>query len=460
MPNFEQLWRDGFRGYHIEECIDSTFLDLPPYAGADRKLLTFTRRSHPTGFSDPLAPTSSSSLVVEEDNNFTISMQDSQAGRIAFSTTGALSIDAALRVPLPPSWPQASAEMTAAPKDPEIAAKGKRIGQLEANFAYPDPHKEQQSCGIRLGPSSLRLTRTPRSIAATERRQDSSSSPANSTDSLENKEGRAFAYTIDAAWCLPLGVLSTGSKAVSSTAVAGSATEAVSPTMRAEPWLLTCAVQVPLSVGDTVVGVLLENRRAVATSGNGSRGAVGTPQWDMMTTAAAAPAAGGGATEGLLYHASNDTAKTTKVTATYRILLMQTIARHSLVEEAMSDLDESRNTSSTAASRRHRRARGGFSTTSTDWRALPTLVCANIGFFHDRFRLSAASNFHGSRVELETAAALDLNLWVPMSVKLGWNNAGRVAVGISSLYFDSLSVALGVFVGQGDRAKFGLAVSF
>lgn len=113
----------------------------------------------------------------------------------------------------------------------------------------------------------------------------------------------------------------------------------------------------------------------------------------------------------------------------------------------------------TVASRRHHH-RGG-SGGGQPWHSLPTLIGCNVSFARELVRISAASIFHDGDVDVEAAAIIDVTQYVPSTptlLKLGWNNTGRLAFGITSFFYGALSLTLGMHMTPGEEMRFGLEV--
>nr|CAJ2473405.1 unnamed protein product [Leishmania braziliensis] len=589
MPSLQEYWQSGFRGLHIEECISNAFADFAPYAGADQQRIVVSRQTpapgRPAGRSTrnsdsrdaaavtsvvgtPIGPashvTSSSSVIVEENGDFTVQMRNPHAGSLAFSTTGHMQIEAAVRVDIPvrPSTLQEAGTSTDAEGDASgvttlsamspatesiNGAIGQRgadglteeaanvaatttaalathplvepalshlrftdftrpltvaaseatasnatarapgpWGQLELDMFLPNWSANRQSIGVRAGPAALRVSRTL-SASAAPASKSSMNSASLSEDDLHaatvgtgGDTNRWYQYTLDAAVCVPFG----GSGVDASRAARRTLDGKSVGVLPAAPWALTCGMQLPLALGDTLIGISLQNDRASSV-------AMQLPgvEWAVTAPATASPTAFSSpgdpllsATDDACYVAcvpsllypSHSTSSSSDPcaaaaaplyvaipTTTVRLLFVQTLASHTLVRRDASNLSASQ--MSTSGSGYGASTRGFHLASSYDWRQLPTLVGINVGFNRDRLRISAASILHNGEVDLEAAAVLDVTPWMPRMptlLKLGYNNAGRVAAGITSLFYETVTATLGVHMARGEQAKFGIEVSF
>ncbi|KAG5479094.1 hypothetical protein LSCM1_02942 [Leishmania martiniquensis] len=368
-------------------------------------------------------------------------------------------------------------------------------GQLELDFSLPNWSANRQSIGARAGPAALRVNRTLSSETSTAAKSPMNSGSLSDDDLLASNggsgdgTGRWYQYIVDAAVCVPFGGSSSSAGAPRVARRALDGTPVVM--LPSAPWALTCGMQIPLSTGDTLVGISLQNDRASSVT-------MPLPGVEWVTAAPAgapsaaspspspvnplAPTAGEAlhtaCVPSLLYpshradrssgsddaFSSAGTAATPLYVAipsiTVRLLLVQTLASHTLVRRGAANLSASQldmgsgYDSSTSASR---------IASSYDWRQLPTLAGISVGFNRDQLRVSAASILHNGEVDLEAAAVLDLTPWMPSMptmLRLGYNNAGRLAVGITSLFYETVTATLGVHVARGEEAKFGIEVSF
>lgn len=576
MPTLQEFWQGGCRGLHIEECISNAFADFAPYAGADQQRIVVGRQTPgpgrpigrrgglSTNSSDAVADegaaaayaalgtpsgpashaTSSASVTMEDNGDFSIHMRDPHAGAMTFATTGQLRVEAAARLDLPVALPRAPTrpphaasnaaagtglvrvENAGAPADaptpaviPEVAkprasqrrfsdytrplvllpgashsAAGPPWGQLEVDMAFPSWAANRQSVGLRAGPAALRVSRVAAPAAVTTSPGNSASLSEDDLLASGNTERAApYQYTLDAAVCIPIGGTRPIAAARPSGAGAdggasggggvggGPAAEAlVTRTMEGDPitllpsgpWALTCGLQFPFTVGDTLVGVSVQNDRATSVTlpHPGVTWAVTQPSAAADGTAAApststtdSPAACVACVPSLLYPGAAAPGAPAYVkcpAVSVRLLLVQTVASHTLVRQrdvsslSGSMLDNSTNGKSANSSR---------VAASYDWRQLPTLMGVNIGVARDRLRLSAASIMHNGEVDLEGAAVLDTTPWTPRMptlLKLGYNNAGRLAAGITSLFYETVTATLGVHMARGEQAKFGIEVHF
>ncbi|KAG5501695.1 hypothetical protein JIQ42_05546 [Leishmania sp. Namibia] len=568
MPSLSEYWQSGFRGLHIEECISNAFADFAPYAGADQQRIVVSRQTPAAGrptrrsscssdssgatafdafVGTPIGPAShvasSSSVIVEENGDFTVQMRDPHAGSMTFSTTGHMQMEAAARVAMPvwSSTPrdtgssvavesaaaalvsgaveQRSAESVTeeaavAATQPVVKPASSHLrftdftrplamsaseatgagtstarapppwGQLELDWSLPNWSANRQSIGARAGPAALRMNRTPSSATSAAAR-----SPMNSASLSEDEllaatsagedTGRWYQYTLDAAVCVPFGGSGAGASRVARRALDGEPVVM----LPAAPWALTCGMQFPLTTGDTLVGISLQNDRAssVTVPLPGVEWVVAAPDGAMSADSSfpvdpLVPAAGEArhtaCVPSLLYpspsignsHRSGAAATPLYVaipSTTVRLLFVQTLASHTLVR---------RDTSSLSASQPEISG-GGFGSSanssriasSYDWRQLPTLAGINVGFNRDQLRVSAATILHNGEVDLEAAAVLDMTAWMPhmpSMLKLGYNNAGRLAAGITSLFYETVTATLGVHMARGEEAKFGIEVRF
>ncbi|KAG5479254.1 hypothetical protein LSCM4_01845 [Leishmania orientalis] len=568
MPSLSEYWQSGFRGLHIEECISNAFADFAPYAGADQQRIVVSRQTPAAGrltrrsscssdssgaaafdafVGTPIGPAShvasSSSVIVEDNGDFTVQMRDPHAGSMTFSTTGHMQMEAAARVAMPVwssttretdssvavesaaaalvsgaveqrSAESVTEEAAGAATQPVVKPASSHLrftdftrplamsaseatgggtstarapapwGQLELDWSLPNWSANRQSIGARAGPAALRMNRTPSSATSAVAR-----SPMNSASLSEDEllaatsagedTGRWYQYTLDAAVCVPFGGSGAGASRVARRALDGEPVVM----LPAAPWALTCGMQLPLTTGDTLVGISLQNDRAssVTVPLPGVEWVVAAP--DGATSAASSfpvdplvPAAGEArhtaCVPSLLYpgpsignsHRCGAAARPLYVaipSTTVRLLLVQTLASHTLVR---------RDTSSLSASQPEISGNGyGSSANSSriassyDWRQLPTLAGINVGFNRDQLRVSAATILHNGEVDLEAAAVLDMTAWMPhmpTMLKLGCNNAGRLAAGITSLFYETVTATLGVHMARGEEAKFGIEVRF
>ncbi|SCU65158.1 uncharacterized protein TEOVI_000521600 [Trypanosoma equiperdum] len=92
-----------------------------------------------------------------------------------------------------------------------------------------------------------------------------------------------------------------------------------------------------------------------------------------------------------------------------------------------------------------------------NWRELGTLVAVQKSFRNQRFRLSAAAMIHDHELDYETAALADVTAIFsrPTVLRLGFNRARRVAMGIATEILNGLTLTLGVHYTAGDL-RFGL----
>lgn len=381
------------------------------------------------------------------------------------------------------------------------------FGQLEVDSTLPDWDAKRQSLGARIGPAAVRLTRTfsaaataTATEAATSRLQDSGS--LSDEDELaraaRDKRARRYQHTIDAALCIPFGGGGGGDVSSSTT---GSAEQAVTRTLsghrvvlRAAPWALTCGVQFPLEIGDTLIGLSLQNDRAMSvslpypgvewavsspassssaatdekatSSGSGANrddpvrvACVPSPYFSPQT--APSTAANMRASSGTAVDAAPQLPSYVVIpNFTLRLLFVQTLASHTLVRESSPLPSPQRDDSGSTSLDTSGMTRLA---SSYDWRRLPTLIGVNVGVDRERLRLSAASIVHDGNMDLEVAGVLDMTPWtprLPTLVKVGYNNVGRFAAGITSLFYETLSATLGVHVARGEQAKFGIEVKF
>ncbi|CAG9573966.1 conserved hypothetical protein [Leishmania major strain Friedlin] len=586
MPSLQEYWQSGFRGLHIEECISNAFADFAPYAGADQQRIVVSRQTPAPGrpvarssdaaaaaavVGTPISPAwhvaSSSSVIVEENGDFTVQMRDPHAGSLAFSTTGHMQMEAAVRVDMPvrsstsgrtgtstgaeravaevaalsalpptresvyeaigqrragdstetatnaaattaaavvmhpvakpaPSYlrftdftrPLTMAASEATAHSTNTARTPAPWGQLELDMSLPNWSANRQSIGARAGPAALRVSRALSAATAAAAR-----SPTNSTSLSEDEvagtaggdAGHRYQYTLDAAVCVPFG----GSGADASRAARRMLDGKPVVVLPAAPWALTCGMQLPLTLGDTLVGISLQNDRASSVT-------TPLPGVEWVVTAPAAPPSDASTLPGdllvsaadeahctacvpsLLYPShsissggSGDAASPSSAAATpayvaipsitVRLLLVQTLASHTLVRRDASDLSASQLDMS--GSGYGAGTNGSRIASSYDWRQLPTLVGVNVGFDRDRLRMSAASILHNGEVDLEAAAVLDVTPWMPRMptlLKVGYNNAGRLAAGITSLFYETVTATLGMHMARGEQARFGIEVSF
>ncbi|KAG5504974.1 hypothetical protein JKF63_04421 [Porcisia hertigi] len=594
MPSLQEYWQSGFRGLHIEECINNAFADFAPYAGADQQRIVISRQTPTPGkrigwcnpssdskeaaaaaaaLGTPIGPAShmpsSSAVIVEDNGDFTVQMSDPRAGSMAFSTAGNMQMDAAVRLDMP-MWPSLS-QRTGRSSDEEssTAGVGKPFaaspamesvsgafgedsansvaqgvagadsatpavppmlpvekpapsylrfidftrpltmpvskaapshtpatrspgpwGQLEVDISLPNWSLSRQSIGVRAGPTALRINHTLSAPTST-----MNSTSLSDDDLLAATKGAGddtkhrSQYTLDAAVCMPFGGSTPdGSRVVRRTL--GGKPVVVLP---AAPWALTCGMQLPLALGDTLVGISLQNNRASSVT-------LPFPGVEWVATAPAAtlsdaptfPADSPGPTASrehfeayvpsLLYPRHNtsnahvtigsgDAAPSASAAAvplyvaipsiSVSLLLVQTLSSHTLVRRDGSNLSASHLDNSGSGDGAS--ANGSRIAASYDWRRLPTLIGVNVGFNRDQLRVSAASILHNGEVDLETAAVLDVTPWMPRMpslLKLGYNNAGRLAAGMTSLFYETVTATLGVHKARGEQARFGIEVSF
>ncbi|KPA85735.1 hypothetical protein ABB37_00099 [Leptomonas pyrrhocoris] len=591
MPSLREYWQSGLRALHIEENISNAFANFAPYAGADEQRIVVTRQSAlsayvptsstpTTSIGTPLGPasyvSSSSSVIMEENGDFTVQARDAGAGSLTFSTTGHLQLDAAVRVPLPPPSTRSPAEPIERAEDGKGDANRKQptesaaptpektdskftppvtkpppsqlrfsdytrpvvlpsshrprspaggtsahntdalsgsFGQLEIEASLPDWDSSRQSLGARIGPAAVRLTRSfsaaatataTEAAAAALQNSGSQSDEDELARTLRMEKSRRYQHTVDAALCVPFGggverVPTSSSTAGSDRAgrreIGSQTLQGRRIALRTAPWALTCGLQFPMDLGDTLMGISLQNDRATSVllpypgvewAVSASPSSTSSAQPTDKDTEGKTEAGGEEAAvcvacvPSLLY--SNDSppatigddrasrgAGTAAVSAplpsyfavpyfTFRFLLVQTLGSHTLVRESSPfsspQRDESGNTSvNTSATTRL--------ASSYDWGRLPTLVGVNVGIDRERLRLSAASIMHDGEVDLEVAGVLDMTPWTPRMptvVKVGYNNAGRFAAGITSLFYETVSATLGMHVERGEQPKFGIEV--
>ncbi|KPI89435.1 hypothetical protein ABL78_1471 [Leptomonas seymouri] len=373
------------------------------------------------------------------------------------------------------------------------------FGQLEIDASLPDWDVNRQSLGARVGPAAVRLTRIF-SAAATATATEAATAQLQNSGSLSDEDAltrtmlieqsRKYQHTIDAALCVPFG---GGDESAASSAAGSNKTgevETVSRTLqghrialRTAPWALTCGLQFPLDLGDTLVGISLQNDRATSVSLPYPGVEWAVPASPSSTSSAQATYKGAGerveaseeqpvsvaCVRSLLHPNTSLPSQTDAVSAslpsyvviprfTFRFLLVQTLASHTLVRET------------SPSSSLQRDAGGSISldtsamtrlVSSYDWRRLPTLIGVNVGIDRERLRLSAASIVHDGDMDLEVAGVLDMTPWTPRMptlVKVGYNNMGRFAAGITSFFYGTVSATLGVHVVRGEQAKFGIEV--
>lgn len=402
-----------------------------------------------------------------------------------------------------------------APSTPPAAkvAEG-HVGQLEIDATLPDWDANRQSIGVRLGPAAVRVTRTfsaaatataTEAVTASQLRNSASLSEEDEDDALTRTlrlaQARKYQHTIDAAVCLPLGG-GGGDDPALSAKPAATGGELVTRTLAGErialrtaPWALTCGLQFPLDLGDTLIGVALQNDRATSvtlpypgvqwaassastpqlprdsnSNGNGSTGSSGgeaSAESVNPASVACVPFPMHARQQNTSHAEKKDFGEDADLPSyvslpyfTFRFLLVQTLASHTLVRDtspfSSPQREDSGSTSLNASGMTHL-------SSSYDWRRLPTLVGVNVGLDRERLRLSAASIVHDGGTDLEVAGVLDLTPWMPRMptlVKVGYNNVGRFAAGITSLFYETVSATLGVHAARGEQAKFGIEVKF
>lgn len=587
MPSLREYWQSGFRGLHIEECISNAFADFAPYAGADQQRIVVSRQTPAPGrpvarssdaaavaavVGTPISPAShvasSSSVIVEENGDFTVQMRDPHAGSLAFSTTGHMQMEAAVRVDIPvqssasgrasasTGAERAAAEVTVlsalsptresgygvigqrrangatevvtsaaattaaavvamhpvAKPGPsylrftdftrpltmaasEATADGTSTarapapwGQLEIDMSLPNWSANRQSIGARAGPAALRVNRTLSAAAAAAAKSHMNSASL-SEDEVPDNAGRdagyRYQYTLDAAVCVPFGGSGADASRVAKRMLDGKPVVV----LPAAPWAVTCGVQLPLALGDTLIGISMQNDRASSVT-------MPLPGVEWVVTAPGTTPSGASSVEvdplvsaadearytacvpSLLYPShstgssgSGDVTSPASAAATppyvaipsitVRLLLVQTLASHTLVRRDASNLSASQldlSGSGYGASTNSSRIASSY-----DWRQLPTLVGVNVGLDRDRLRMSVASILHNGEIDLEAAAVLDVTPWMPRLptlLRLGYNNAGRLAGGITSLFYETVTATLGMHMAHGEQARFGIEVSF
>ncbi|KAK7195636.1 hypothetical protein NESM_000492600 [Novymonas esmeraldas] len=514
MPSMGEYWRGGFRALHIEECIGNAFADLAPYAGADQQRITVSRQTpapgRPVGWSGgdtslvgtPLGPAShtpsSSSVTLENNGDFTVQMRHPHAGAMSFSTSRHMQLDAAARLELPLRYgvdrssssgaeltnvsahtPPAAVDAAAgvpAPSQRRFSDLTRPLavsrdaaapwGRLEVDTTLPDWSGHRQSIGARAGPAAVRVSRTLSAATTTSPMHSTSLSEDDLLAATTGGKDREHQYALDAAVCVAVG--GSGDSGTAAHTVGG----APVVLLPSAPWAVACGVQLPFTVGDTLIGVSLQNDRASST-------VLPTPGVEWATTSTAPKAEADAApciacVPSLLHAAprarrSGDGevgtprgAPTAAAAPVYvaipaisvRVLLVQTLASHTLVRRPSSGASASQLDGSADSSR---------VSSSYDWRQLPTLVGVNVGLDRDRLRVSVASILHNGEVDLEAAAVLDTTPWMPRMptvLRLGYNNAGRFAAGVTSLFYETVSATLGVHKARGEQAKFGIDVVF
>lgn len=442
MDYARECWQNGLDGKLIEDLISHVFRDFAPYAGAEHQRITISRQHNTC---------SASKLVIEDTGDFLVNVHHTGAGSSLYSTTGILQIDASPVIPLPlsPPWVKAVAAShppatpVAAADQTEITAAQRRFfssrrgaellhgtqtyaashaagsptyGQVELEGHMPGDQVGRRAVGLSLGPLTARVTSVPTPVRNPSEFSNSSLDHSDRSSPDPSKLGPGRQWVVDAAWCIPVG----GKRTVTEGEVA----------LRA-PWALTVGLQHPFESGDTLAAVSVQSDRPVAS--RFARGAVGS--LETVDLPLYVPAGGAATTN------------TFAVPPTaFRFLVVQTLASSSTGSNA---------TFSTLGG--HGRREG------QTWQSLPTLVGCNVSLLHQLVRLNFASIFHDGEMDLETAAIVDVSPWsphMPTLLKLGWNNTGRVAVGIQSLFYNALSVTLGVHAMPKEDMKFGIEIAF
>lgn len=547
--HIEENISNAFADFAPYAAADEQRVVISHHSSSTTTALTNTAVGTPLGPASHV--TSSSAVIMEDSGDFTVQARDANAGCITFSTAGNLQVDASVRVPLPlprataastderhKEAPEKEEERRALPPHPPVvkpsaaqrrfsdhtrpvqqpplpsthertaaaAAAAGAFGQAEMELTLPHWDANRQSLGARFGPAAVRLTRTFSAAATATATEAATSrllnSPPRSDDdelarTLLMERARTYQHTIDAALCLALGESSpytlpsspTKSAAGDAPAVVVQTTQGDPITLQRAPWALTCGLQFPLDLGDTLVGISLQNDRAtsVVLPHPGVQWAVsaaaGVPtpsaslssqQGESVETTdkaaeAEAPACvacvpsrlfAGAASSEATAAASHPSSYVVIPDWTFRFLLVQTLASHTLV----------RDTSPVPSMLRDDSGDGSLNTSgatrlasSYDWRRLPTLVGVNVGIGRERLRLSVASIVHDATVDLEVAGVLDMTPWTPRMptlVKVGYNNVGRFAAGLTTLFYETVTATLGVHVAPGEQAKFGIEVKF
>jgi hypothetical protein len=412
--------------------------------------------------------------------------------------------------PVSEPTPRPACDTTAGGAAHRSATSTTPLGQLELDASLPDWDSNRQSLGVRFGPAAVRLTRVFSAAATATAKEAAMLQLQNSGSLIDEDEmaptlrierSRKYQHTLDAALCIPFGgrvLLPSKPTAATKPEGAGVKGQCVVRTLqgdrvelRAAPWALTCGLQFPLDLGDTLVGISLQNDRttSIALPHPGVEWAVpvvspspsSSPDTSVREAASVAcvPSPFFSQTAAASSARSDDnpsretpaagTAATTAPLPSYvvlpfftmRFLLVQTLASHTLVRDTSPlpspHRDDSGQTSSLNTSGLTRLA------SSYDWRRLPTLIGVNVGLDRERLRLSAASIVHDGNMDLELAGVLDMTPWtprIPTLVKVGYNNVGRFAAGITSLFYETVSATLGVHVARGEQPKFGIEVQF
>lgn len=479
MDAFRQLWQSGYEGQHIEELISGVFSDFAPYAGAEYQRLTLVRQ---------YGTSAATTATVEDSGDMAFSVGHTAAGSTMFTTTGLVRIDANLKVPLPlplsgqradsPPPPErrdtaaaASAAVVPFPSSavrrfvstvrgaqlffgvPAVArlphgGSDGNLGQLEIEGGIPAMWRGRTALGFRAGPIAARLSRTPTvTEAPTTGASPDSSQSAHATGSTNKTRQEAVVYTVDASVCVPMAnVLQSRRDRTNRGEGPREGKDAPSPW--AQPLAVTVGLQHPFSptlpvAGDTLIGLEVQNDR--------------------------------GTSEAYQAHALDNVDEREKEGRgqqrfpapkehTFRALVVQTMmSASSAVANGGEGLSlfggsSSRNTSHT----QHSGGSGSnASTAGRRWYSLPTLVGCNLSLQQQLVRLSMASIFHDGEVDVEAAAVVDITPLTPKTptlLKLGWNNTGRLAFGVTSLFYNALSLTLGVHASPGEGTRFGLEV--
>ncbi|CCW61954.1 unnamed protein product [Phytomonas sp. EM1] len=511
MERFKELWQSGLHARHIDELINDSFQDFAPYAGAEHQRMSFVRQRDTT---------ISTAVTIEDSGDLAFQTQHMQVGSMLFGTTGNYQISGALRVPLPlsSSFPASTKEKREAPLlfnapqprpdssrrffsssrgaqlmygisqphalFPPSALYGTTFGQVEWDLDVAAPWSGRHMYGARCGPLSARFTSAPnpsRGSASNENSSDnlSGGNPTDRTGSF----WRRSTYTFDLSCCFPINLFGKEQPAQNpGTPANNNAVNSISRQGRAEtqhdnhpegPVALTVGFRQHFTVGDTLLAVAFQTDRAIMNTIRhyGCPHGLDAVPVPLRVSSTKIIESDRKVTRDLVDDESNGGNREAGVWNFFRIpeTAVQLLILQTLATSTNQALDTSGNPTNATLlgtsgfSSRWSSLRGANQSKSSSkpWYSLPTLVSCNISFMKQLVRLSVASIFHDEKVDFEAAVVMDTTPLMPSTptlLKLGFNNAGRLALGITSLFNDALSVTLGVNAMRGKDMRFGIEV--
>ncbi|CCW66299.1 unnamed protein product [Phytomonas sp. Hart1] len=507
MQRFRELWQSGLDARHIDELINDFFQDFAPYAGAEHQRISLVRQYDTT---------ISTAVTIEDSGDLTFQTQHMHVGSMNFGTTGNYQINGALRLPLAlnssfpvssegkhhlptiPTTPQPRPDsgrrffsstrgaqlmygisQRLAPFTPSALCEN-TFGQVECDLDITVPWSGRHVYGARCGPLSARLTSAPNPSSRTNNNENRSTFMSGSNLMDKNSSfWRRSTYTLDFSCCIPINLF--GETQLAQNFGASTNNNAMKPITRQGhadvqsdhklqgPVALTVGFRQHFTAGDTLLALSFQTDRTVMNTIQHN----GCPEGLDVVPVPLSVKTSDVDRSIVKKRANDDNNEKNSGAGVWNLFSIpetaaQLLILQTLATSANQALDASGNPTNasllgTSGFSTHWPLRGAnrSKNTSKPWYSLPTLVSCNISFMKQLFRLSVASIFHEGKIDFEAAMVMDTTPLVPNTptlLKFGFNNAGRLALGITSLFGDALSITLGANVMRGKDMKFGLEV--